>query len=249
MAMRLLPTGVCGAALLLAATPGALAQAGGGAPAIATVTCGDISDVPPDYQAALVYYAAGYREGVNFGLAAADRAASTASSEPAGPVAAAPSSSEAPGSSPGSSAGLSSSASAAKTSEAGAPKIVGGLTLQAQEIIDACGAAPDVLLTDIISNHGGATGFQGSPSAGGIVAGGGGTATSSSPPTGASTQPGSSALSNSGTDAVSNDLNAAGGQFEQNLQSAPPIGGTATAPAPGTTAPAPGGTGAGTTTP
>jgi hypothetical protein len=247
--MRSLPAGTAPIALLLAATTGVPAQAGPGAPAISAVTCGEIADAAPDYQAALVYYAAGYREGRNFGLAEADRVAATEADESAPasanrsetPIPAAPSSSER-----GVSATAAASSSAAEHTYAGSPQIVGGLTLQAQEIIAACGAAPDVLLTDIISNHGGATGFQGSPSAGGVpaTAGTGPPASSSASPSGGGAPAGSSALSNSGADAVSSDLNAASGQLQQNLQSAPPVGATAT-PSPGAT-PAPG---TGATTP
>lgn len=250
--MRLVPVAISAIALGLFAAAGALSQSDSGAPAVAALTCGEIAEAPPAYQAALVYYAAGYRQGLTYERTVASAGPDPSSSLPVEAIGSAPAgSSELAGDgvsgSSSSAEAAPASASSQASSNAAAPNVIAGLTLQAQDIITACSAAPDVLVTDIIANHGGATGFAGSPSAGGGQTTAGGTAVtttqSSAPPAGALAG-GSSAMTNSGTDAVSNDLNAASGQLQQNIQTSPPIGGGTTSPAPGTTTtPAPGATG------
>src|SRR3569833_2827488 len=50
---------------------------------IASVTCGQIAQVPAAYQAALIYYAAGYRDGLDYARAALPTPPATSSSLPA----------------------------------------------------------------------------------------------------------------------------------------------------------------------
>jgi len=228
--MRTLISGTSAAALLLLSAAPALSQET--LLPIANVTCGDLAKADPAYQAALVYYAAGYRDGVNYARAAGSEAAlAGASSIPI----------ETP-SAPPSEASSSASAPAGTASDSN-PAIIGGLTLQAQEVITACAASPDVLLTEIVSNHGGARGVQAAPSAAGIPA-------ASNPTAGANTDPSAAAAASAanppidgaqgGTSAVQNDLGAASTQLQQNLSTPP---GAAT-PAPGVAPTIPGATGA-----
>ncbi|HVY51039.1 MAG TPA: hypothetical protein VHA07_05700 [Devosia sp.] len=137
-------------ALVLTAALGALpamAQtASGGAGSIATVTCGDIASLPVAYQAALIYYAAGYGDGL--AAAANGGLATGAASAPADAGAAANDASSASGSEASSSAGGGASGGA----------MIGGLGLQAQAIITACQADASALLTDVIAKNGGSAG-------------------------------------------------------------------------------------------
>jgi len=258
--MRLLEI-VLPAALVAAATP-AMAQSGLPQPLpIATVTCSEIADVSPAYQAALIYYAAGYRQGVDYGLAVGGTVAAS-SAQPSGAAVA---------SAPSSSAGSTSSASSNPAAPApGSGDVVAGLTLQAQDIVTACRASPAALLTDIIVNHGGATGSGGTP--GGIVSGPtsgavvsngsgdlpvnasgstvttGGAGTTTGSGTGTA---GTNSTTNSGIGAVTNDLNNAGAQNQKNIATPPGTvpGATTTNPAAGGTTTGTGATGAGATSP
>jgi len=221
------------AMLALAASP-AFAQLAQPLP-IATVTCRDIAKVQPAYQAAVIYYAAGYRDGLDYGLSVqgVQTAQAQASAAIASPSAPAASSAPPPGATVDTNNGGSN-----------ATGVVAGLTLQPQDIITACKAAPDVLLTDIIVNHGGATGMHGTPGgivsgpvSGAVVSNGSGDVPANSSGGAASTTNGSrtagpNSTTNSGASAVNNDLTNAGAQNQQNI-AAPP--GTATNPAAGRT--------------
>ena len=228
--MRVITASASAAVILLAGMTPALPQES--LLPIAQVTCGDIAKADPAYQAALVYYAAGYRDGVNYARAASSEAALAGASSTSIPI-------ETPSAPPSES---SSSASAAQADSGAKSGIVGGLTLQAQEVISACADSPDVLLTEIISNHGGARGVQAAPSAAGIPA-------ASNPTAGANTDPSAAAAASaanpplgggqSGTSAIQNDLGAASMQLQQNLSTPP---GAAT-PSPGTAPTIPGATG------
>ena len=237
------------AMLALAASP-AFAQLAQPLP-IATVTCRDIAKVQPAYQAAVIYYAAGYRDGLDYGLSVqgVQTAQAQASAAIASPSAPAASSAPPPGATVDTNNGGSN-----------ATGVVAGLTLQPQDIITACKAAPDVLLTDIIVNHGGATGMHGTPGgivsgpvSGAVVSNGSGDVPANSSGGAASTTNGSgtagpNSTTNSGASAVNNDLTNAGAQNQQNI-AAPP--GTATNPAAGRTpgAATTGTTGTGATSP
>ena len=237
------------AMLALAVSP-AFAQLAQPLP-IATVTCRDIAKVQPAYQAAVIYYAAGYRDGLDYGLSVqgVQTAQAQASAAIASPSAPAASSAPPPGATVDTNNGGSN-----------ATGVVAGLTLQPQDIITACKAAPDVLLTDIIVNHGGATGMHGTPGgivsgpvSGAVVSNGSGDVPANSSGGAASTTNGSrtagtNSTTNSGAGAVNDDLNNAGAQNQQNI-AAPP--GTATNPAAGKTpgAATTGTTGTGATSP
>jgi hypothetical protein len=237
------------AMLALAVSP-AFAQLAQPLP-IATVTCRDIAKVQPAYQAAVIYYAAGYRDGLDYGLSVqgVQTAQAQASAAIASPSAPAASSAPPPGATVDTNNGGSN-----------ATGVVAGLTLQPQDIITACKAAPDVLLTDIIANHGGATGMHGTPGgivsgpvSGAVVSNGSGDVPANSSGGAASTTNGSgtagtNSTTNSGAGAVNDDLNNAGAQNQQNI-AAPP--GTATNPAAGKTpgAATTGTTGTGATSP
>lgn len=237
------------AMLALAVSP-AFAQLAQPLP-IATVTCRDIAKVQPAYQAAVIYYAAGYRDGLDYGLSVqgVQTAQAQASAAIASPSAPAASSAPPPGATVDTNNGGSN-----------ATGVVAGLTLQPQDIITACKAAPDVLLTDIIVNHGGATGMHGTPGgivsgpvSGAVVSNGSGDVPANSSGGAASTTNGSgtagpNSTTNSGASAVNDDLNNAGAQNQQNI-AAPP--GTATNPAAGKTpgAATTGTTGTGATSP
>jgi len=166
------PLVLAAGALLLAAGPAMPQSAQNGQPLpIATVTCADIANVPKAYQAALIYYAAGYRDGVDYARSTETTAVNAASQLPVEISPSSPSS-EASASSAESSAQSSASSAASSSSAAsggsGTP-IVGGLVLQVQDVIAACTGAPQAFLTDIIADHGGARGYQGSPSASGQI--------------------------------------------------------------------------------
>ena len=258
------------AMLALAVSP-AFAQLAQPLP-IATVTCRDIAKVQLAYQAAVIYYAAGYRDGLDYGLSV--QGVQTARSSSALPStdlgSAAPS---APSTQAQASAAIASPSAPAASSApppgatvdtnnggSNATGVVAGLTLQPQDIITACKAAPDVLLTDIIVNHGGATGMHGTPGgivsgpvSGAVVSNGSGDVPANSSGGAASTTNGSgtagtNSTTNSGAGAVNDDLNNAGAQNQQNI-AAPP--GTATNPAAGKTpgAATTGTTGTGATSP
>jgi hypothetical protein len=230
--MRLFPLLGASALICLAIGP-ALPQSEQQLP-IATVTCGDIAGVPAAYQAALIFYAAGYRDGLDYARAVATTAAAAPSTLPANPTI----SSEAAVASAPEASSADKANSPAETT-AGGTKIVGGLVLQVQDVVAACASAPRAFLSDIIANHGGARGPQGSPSAavpavstpgGGAPADSGGVAPASAAP--GVSQPAPATTTNSGTSAVSADLGAATQQLQQNL--APSVAPGATPP-PGTT--------------
>ena len=130
------------ASSMLVLLPGgpALAQGGEDALPIASLTCADIAKVPATYQAALIYYAAGYRDGLDYARASLT-VPTQASKLPVeiAPPAASASSSEVP------------PAASASGSAAGKGDVVAGLTLQSADIVTACAAAPHAFLTDIIS--------------------------------------------------------------------------------------------------
>jgi hypothetical protein len=192
--------------MLLAATATLLAAPSSGTDPIATVKCSDVATQPVPNQAALVYYAAGYRRG-------------RGESVPAG----------------------------ASASTLVQP--VGGLSLDAQAVLAACGTSPNALLVNVVAT-------------GGIAGGGAGTAaaattipaiTSSQEP-GTSSMPEPDAVSNTGAgllapttpptpgaastppggaDAAASDLNAASQQLNTNLQtSILPVPVTPVQPAP-----------------
>jgi hypothetical protein len=220
--MRTFVSDVSAAAMLLLSAAPALPQET--LLPMATVTCGDLAKADPAYQAALVYYAAGYRDGVNYARAATSDAALDASSSSIPVVTPSAPPSDA-------SSATSSSASAEGTGTNSAT--IGGLTLQAQEVITACAASPDVLLTEIISNHGGARGVQASPSAVGVPA-------ASSPMAGASQDTSAASAASAanrpgGASAVQNDLGAASTQLQQNIGTPPGGAAPATPTIPGAT--------------
>ena len=214
---------------------------------IASVTCGQIAQVPAAYQAALIYYAAGYRDGLDYARAELTTPTATSSSIPTEITPSAPSAE---------SASASEQPSFSAAADSGG-KVIAGLTLQTGDIVTACAAAPHAFLTDIIADHGGARGVQvvTPPAPQTIIAssapatgGGGGI----SPPTGASSAAVPGTTDNSGTAGVSSDLGAASQQFQQNTMGTTPDtktsgaasalqipGATATPPA---TTPAPGAT-------
>jgi hypothetical protein len=200
--------------VLLAGGP-ALAQGGEDALPIASLTCADIAKVPADYQAALIYYAAGYRDGLDYARASLT-VPTQASKLPVeiAPPAASASSSEVP---PAASAS-GSAASSAEGDGNGGGEVVAGLTLQSADIVTACAAAPHAFLTDIISDHGGARGLIGAttpaPQTFTTPAPANGAAGATLPANGTASQP--AATDNSGAAAVSSDLGAAGQQLQQN---------------------------------
>ena len=186
---------------------------------IASVTCDQIAKVPAAYQAALIYYAAGYRDGLDYARA-----------ELTVPP---PASSSIPTEITPSAASTESSSASEQSSPSGEPtanadgQVIAGLTLQTEDIVTACAAAPHAFLTDIIADHGGARGVQGvtTPAPQTIIAssapatgGGGGIA----PPVGASSAPAPGATDTSGTAGVSADLGAASQQFQQNTTGTTP---------------------------
>lgn len=200
---------------------------------IASVTCADLSSASAPYQAALVYYAAGYRDGVDYAMTLANTAGVQ---PPASALASAQTSAIAPLSSGPSAVATASSASA--PAPQGSAAVVGGLTLQAADVIKACAQSPNALLTDIIANRGGGRGLVGAtPAPTGL------TATSAAQPaptgtTGMSIAP-ETVPSNGGTTAVSNDLQGASQQLQQNVASSA-IAPVSIAPTPAQTTPAPG---------
>lgn len=143
-------------AILLAASAAspAMAQATNttGPGSIANVTCGDIASLPVAYQAALIYYAAGYQDG----LTASTSGTGGASTSSSGDAAASASASAELGSSAASGEMGSSAASSESTGGSGA--MIGGLGLQAQDIVSACASSPTSLLTEVISSNGGSAG-------------------------------------------------------------------------------------------
>jgi hypothetical protein len=129
---------------LLAVVP-ALAQSGAGMAGnsqIGSLTCQDISGVSEANQAALIYYAAGYRDG----LADASNATSDTSGGADTSSASNSSSSSASSAETGSDAGLTNGP-------------LGGLALSASDIIAACSSSPTMLLSDVIASNGGAMGM------------------------------------------------------------------------------------------
>ena len=221
------------ASSMLVLLPGgpALAQGGEDALPIASLTCADIAKVPADYQAALIYYAAGYRDGLDYA-----RASLTVPTQARklpleiAPPAASASSSEVP------------PAASASGSAAGKGDVVAGLTLQSADIVTACAAAPHAFLTDIISDHGGARGLIGAttpaPQTFTTPAPASGAAGTTPPANGTASQP--AATDNSGAAAVSSVLGAAGQQLQRST------GGMVTPqPIPGASPPAATGAGAG----
>src|SRR5690349_14237142 len=155
--MKALP--IAASAALLLTTGPAMPQSVA-PPAIANLRCSDIAKADPAYQAALVYYAAGYRDGVDYTMAlnstAANQASSAISAMATTPIASTPASSSDLASMAETSNAGSSTASSAQSSNS--TSTLGGLTLQAQDVIAACKSAPDALVTDIIANRGGGTG-------------------------------------------------------------------------------------------
>ena len=225
------------ASSMLVLLPGgpALAQGGEDALPIASLTCADIAKVPATYQAALIYYAAGYRDGLDYARASLT-VPTQASKLPVeiAPPAASASSSEVP------------PAASASGSAAGKGDVVAGLTLQSADIVTACAAAPHAFLTDIISDHGGARGLIGAttpaPQTFTTPAPASGAAGTTPPANGTASQP--AAIDNSGAAAVSSDLGAAGQQLQRST------GGMVTPqPIPGASPPTATGTGAGATSP
>ena len=221
------------ASSMLVLLPGgpALAQGGEDALPIASLTCADIAKVPATYQAALIYYAAGYRDGLDYARASLT-VPTQASKLPVeiAPPAASASSSEVP------------PAASASGSAAGKGDVVAGLTLQSADIVTACAAAPHAFLTDIISDHGGARGLIGAttpaPQTFTTPAPASGAAGTTPPANGTASQP--AAIDNSGAAAVSSDLGAAGQQLQRST------GGMVTPqPIPGASPPAATGPGAG----
>lgn len=237
------PLLLASSALIVLAGAPALAQSGDDALPIASLTCADIAKVPATYQAALIYYAAGYRDGLDYARASLT-VPTQASKLPVeiAPPAASASSSEVP---PAASAS-GSAASSAEASGSGKGDVVAGLTLQSADIVTACAAAPHAFLTDIISDHGGARGLIGAttpaPQTFTTPAPASGAASTPAPAGGTSSQP--AATDNSGAAAVSSDLGAAGQQLQQST------GGTVTPqPIPGASSSAATGTGIGATSP
>jgi hypothetical protein len=206
------------ASSLLVLLPGgpAVAQGGEDALPIASLTCADIAKVPADYQAALIYYAAGYRDGLDYARASltVPTQASKLPLEITAPAASSASSSEVP---PASSANAAAASSAEGDGNSGG-EVVAGLTLQSADIVTACAAAPHAFLTDIISDHGGARGLIGAttpaPQTFTTPAPANGAAGATLPANGTASQP--AATDNSGAAAVSSDLGAAGQQLQQN---------------------------------
>ncbi len=122
---------------------------------IASVTCADLAKAAPAYQAALVFYAAGYRDGVDYANAA--DSAPTPSVMPSSDITpAAPSSDDGV-------AEAAASVSQEMAADKGTGPAIGGLVLQAGDVIKSCDEAPNALLTDIVTNLGGARGPQGGP--------------------------------------------------------------------------------------
>jgi hypothetical protein len=208
------------------------------APAIAQLRCSDIVNVDPAYQAALVYYAAGYRDGSDYAMALSNTAGTQASS--ALSAMASDNVASVPAPSSASSSSASTPAGAASTSASATP-ILGGLTLQAQVVIDGCKQSPNALLTDIIANRGGGTGFKGTPGGAPTATGGGAGGTTLPNPSGTTAASGATpgAASASGAaGVVSSVVEGASQQIQQGLSStAPP---SPAASAAGTPAPAAG---------
>jgi hypothetical protein len=131
--MRNFLLGTTSALLVLAGNGVALSQSSQPASPITSVTCSQIATLPASTQAALIYYAAGYRDGQNGGqtYGSGDQVTGNSSSSSEGD----------------------SGSSAAANPPLVAP--VGGLTLDAQVIVIACGASADAKLVDVIGNNGG----------------------------------------------------------------------------------------------
>jgi hypothetical protein len=216
-------------------------------PAIAALRCSDIANADPAYQAALVYYAAGYRDGLDYAMAL-NTSVSTQTSSALSAMASTPSSAvPAAPSFPGAVAAEgnvaseppSAASSSAPASRTAFPAVLGGLVLQAQPVIDACKQSPNALLTDIIANRGGGTGFKGNHG-GAPGAAPAGTSTTL-PATGGTTGAGSTApagaASVGGPPAVSSDLQGASQQLQHSLSSGTPPPASAAAPATGASSP------------
>jgi hypothetical protein len=210
------------------------------APAIAQLRCSDIVNADPAYQAALVYYAAGYRDGSDYAMALSNTAGTQASSALSAMASDNVASVPAPSSASSSSASTPAGAARASASASATP-ILGGLTLQAQVVINGCKQSPNALLTDIIANRGGGTGFKGTPGGAPTATGGGAGGTTLPNPSGTTAASGATpgAASASGAaGVVSSVIEGASQQIQQGLSStAPP------SPAPsaaGTPAPAAG---------
>lgn len=144
-------------------------------PEISALRCSDLSGADPAYQAALIYYAAGYRDGVDYAMALNSSVGSQASSAisalatiPSTPASGPP---PLPGPVASTLGATSAPDSASASSAAPAGRVLGGLTLRAQDVLEGCATAPDALVTDIIANRGGGTGFRGTPGGTGAAAG------------------------------------------------------------------------------
>ena len=235
--MKALPIAASAALLLLAVGP-AIPQSVQ-APAISTLRCSDIASADAAYQAALVYYAAGYRDGADYAMAlnstTANQASSALSAMASNQVASAPASGSATATGSGAGSITASSAAAASTnasSSAAAAPILGGLTLQAQDVITACKSSPNALVTDIVANRGGGTGFKGTPGgAPGAAAGGAGGTTlpNTSGGAGGAAAGASGAATASGAGAtVSNIVQGVSQQIQQGISSTAPGGAGAT---------------------
>lgn len=135
---------------------------------IGSLTCGDIASLPLANQAALIYYAAGYRDGLvdgggtgPSGNGDAVRNTSEASGTPSSSAMdMSGMSSSAADSGMSSAEGGSDTSSQSGASDSGAPDsgLVGGLGLDAQLVVTACTTSADALLTDVIGTSGGTSG-------------------------------------------------------------------------------------------
>jgi hypothetical protein len=128
---------------LLAVVP-ALAQSGAGMAGnsqIGTLTCQDISGLSEANQAALIYYAAGYRDGLADASNAGGDTGNTSDASSASDATSSSASSTDTGSGNGSTSGP-----------------LGGLALSATDVISACSSSPTMLLSDVIASNGGAMG-------------------------------------------------------------------------------------------
>jgi hypothetical protein len=152
---------------------------------IGSLTCGDIAALPIANQAALIYYAAGYRDGLVDGAgggamgsgSSTDASGSTTSMSSANDTSGVSSSAADSGMSSAESGSGSTTQSGASGSDNG---LVGGLGLDAQLVVTACATSADALLTDVIGTSGGTSGTASGGASGSSGSSGGSSSTGSS---------------------------------------------------------------------
>jgi hypothetical protein len=169
---------------------------GNAASSIGTLTCADIAGLSETDASAIIYYAAGYQDGLrDSDMEAEDgsadsSAAANASADAASPGAASQdAAANAPANAEGDNAAVG-GVSATPDIPGSGGKMVGGLGLQANTIIGACSSSPDALISDTIADNGGSAG---NPDAGG--------ASSNTPGAASSGDAGSSAPADAGANA------------------------------------------------